>query len=262
LLVVIAIIAVLGAMLLPVLGQARRSARITACTSQLRQQGVAHAMYQDDFEGYFPLFGGEVALDQGAKKSDEHHRPWLLSGEGAAAYRSDYQPDVRIDYCTAVTFRTFGPSPKSVFGAYTFMNPANTPYHTNAVGYNFYTGRISGKKTGSHHDLDTISIRADPAEIIATDHFNRWIWNADIPYAGDGTAASTSSPWLSPHHDRSAQPVPLGSMNQLLADGSVHRVNMQGKILDGFGYLGYTRSYFVGEKRGRNSEWYFAYNSK
>lgn len=54
LLVVIAIIAILAAMLFPVFARAREAARKTACTSNLRQQGQAFAMYLQDYDEMFP----------------------------------------------------------------------------------------------------------------------------------------------------------------------------------------------------------------
>ena len=50
LLIVIAIIAILASMLLPVLGQAREAARKTACGANQKQVGLALQHYQGDFD--------------------------------------------------------------------------------------------------------------------------------------------------------------------------------------------------------------------
>jgi prepilin-type N-terminal cleavage/methylation domain-containing protein/prepilin-type processing-associated H-X9-DG protein len=56
LLVVIAIIAILAAILFPVFSRARENARRTSCISNLKQMGVAHKMYLQDYdERYAPL---------------------------------------------------------------------------------------------------------------------------------------------------------------------------------------------------------------
>ena len=55
LLVVIAIIAILAAILFPVFAQAREAARKSSCQSNLKQLGIAVAMYTQDYEGGFPL---------------------------------------------------------------------------------------------------------------------------------------------------------------------------------------------------------------
>lgn len=52
LLVVIAIIAILAALLMPVVEQAREEARAISCNNNLRQIGIAHSMYINEHDGY------------------------------------------------------------------------------------------------------------------------------------------------------------------------------------------------------------------
>ncbi len=54
LLVVIAIISILASILFPAFTRARESARMTSCTSNMRQLGIAMGMYAQDYDGLFP----------------------------------------------------------------------------------------------------------------------------------------------------------------------------------------------------------------
>ncbi|GJM19756.1 MAG: hypothetical protein DHS20C14_19690 [Phycisphaeraceae bacterium] len=73
LLVVIAIIALLIGILLPALGQARRTAQQTVCLSQMRQLELAHAMYLGDSDGVLI----DAALPHGTISGDMR-KTWLL----------------------------------------------------------------------------------------------------------------------------------------------------------------------------------------
>ncbi len=80
LLVVIAIIAVLAALLLPALGQAKATAQRSQCVSNLKQIGCAIQMYADDSDDTLP---GPVWLGQpfDYSSADNNSLTYLLAGQ-------------------------------------------------------------------------------------------------------------------------------------------------------------------------------------
>lgn len=69
LMVVIAIIAILASMLLPVLGQAKRKAQSIACVNKVRQWGMALKMYTDDHQEKYPYDGtSRMPINAGPNK--------------------------------------------------------------------------------------------------------------------------------------------------------------------------------------------------
>ncbi|PIX43967.1 MAG: hypothetical protein COZ56_05880 [Armatimonadetes bacterium CG_4_8_14_3_um_filter_58_9] len=76
LLVVIAIIAILAAILFPVFAKAREKARTASCQSNLKQIGLAFAMYKNDYDETAPLYnvdgtGGWVSQLQPYTKNSQ-----------------------------------------------------------------------------------------------------------------------------------------------------------------------------------------------
>ena len=79
LLVVVGIIAILAALLLPVVGQARAMARSTTCTSNLRQLGVAMGIYLNVWDCY-PVHQWKIDVNDDGDTNDDYERVrWFRS---------------------------------------------------------------------------------------------------------------------------------------------------------------------------------------
>lgn len=104
LLVVIGILAILSAVLFPVLASAKRQAIGAACLSQFRQNAIAHLLYSEDYDGRVVLASYKVPDRDGVRTGDVTWVQLLLA----------YSQDVKLYWCPAD--RTVRPtSPYAVY---------------------------------------------------------------------------------------------------------------------------------------------------
>lgn len=89
-LIVVAIIAILGAIALPVYSTAKRSAQNTGCVSNLRQLGLALGLYANDNQGWAPPWGTRTSWASNETWIDGQPQKW----RDALAYYAGKNHDI------------------------------------------------------------------------------------------------------------------------------------------------------------------------
>lgn len=145
LLVVVAIIAVLAALLLPALREARDNAKRMVCVNNLRQIYLAMNAYAQDHDGYMPPTWGSTPGDAAMVNRDRISTSWAYLIE-------EYHP-LRVSwYCpasarTASFFRTpsaklvIASNPQATYLGY-FLLPGRAPTGWNLLGTENRPARI------------------------------------------------------------------------------------------------------------------------
>lgn len=138
LLVVVAVIAVLAALLLPALANAKRQAQAVKCSSNLRQLGLAAQMYFDDHEGLaFSNRWGPMQV--GLKDGVLHWFGWLQNGtdgnrdfDGRLGPLYEYVNGLGVEICPSLDYRSAVFKLKARGAAYGYGY--NIHVSTNATG--------------------------------------------------------------------------------------------------------------------------------
>ena len=159
LLVVIAIIAILAAILLPALQQARGRARATACANQLKQIGICVQEYADEFDGYYMPSSLYTPSASGFSRGWFYGDTWLAKKLYKTTQAKDESdrlkilmcPEVREDetipwastsllltqsYMMNAAIASYNPSLKK-FGK--LQNPSKVPYILDGYGAASYS---------------------------------------------------------------------------------------------------------------------------
>ena len=133
LLVVIAIIAILAALMLPSLFQAKSAARSMACKNNLRQYGIALSSYVGD-QGHYPVYNFDPTDAEGKTQEYWHDRllPYIGAdwAEKSPFKCSDYNGVTLLGNDNAVALGSYGYNAFGVKLGYSSLGLGGTFSHT------------------------------------------------------------------------------------------------------------------------------------
>ncbi len=208
LLVVIAIIALLMGILMPALHRVKKQAQEMACRANLRQYGIAHNIYLDDYDFKYPDAWTSLVMTEEPVSGYQRYCRWHDPRYPADGPFWPYLAAEKVHLCPLFNSlaRTYG---------------ANHPSHDPAIPvvpyYNYSMNYFLSKKKRSEFTR-TLS------EIFFFSEENMWLRTGCSFVLNDNALCGDGRDWFGTFHNTKSGDLDSGSVNAVFVDAHVEPV--------------------------------------
>jgi prepilin-type N-terminal cleavage/methylation domain-containing protein len=227
LLVVIAIIAVLMAILMPALQRVREQAREVTCRANLRQYGIAQAVYLDENDDRYPSAWVSLVADEQPVSGYERYCRWHDPRYPADGPFWPYLSEEKVNLCPS--FKVLAKSEGKRHPAHDDSIPI-VPYYSYSM--NAYLGSKSGDPHGSAQANSTglggvykrSEITRSKAEVFFFSAENMWTRPGNQNVLNDNALCGDGRDWFGTFHSTRSGDLNSGMVNAVFVDAHVDEI--------------------------------------
>jgi len=235
LLVVIAIIAILMAIMMPALQRVKEQAREITCRANLRQYGIAQAMYLDDNADRYPSAWRSLVANERPVSGYERYCRWHDPRYPADGPFWPYLKSDKVHLCPS--FKVLAKSEGTRHPSHVASNPV-VPYYSYSM--NSWLGAKQGDAGGSSATDSTgrggiytrSEISRSHAEVFFFAAENMWSRPGNSNVLNDNALCPDGRDWFGTLHITASGDLNSGMVNVVFVDAHVEKVR-SGLAADG-----------------------------
>ena len=208
LLVVIAIIAVLMAILMPALQRVREQAREVTCRANLRQYGIAQAVYLDENDDRYPYAWTSLVANEQPVSGYERYCRWHDPRYPADGPFWPYLSEDKVHLCPA--FKVLAKTQGQNHPSHDMSIPI-VPYYSYSM--NYFLSRHKGSEFTKKH-----------SEIFFFSEENMWLRPGCGYVLNDNALCGDGRDWFGTFHNTKSGDLNSGMVNAVFVDAHVEPV--------------------------------------
>ena len=221
LLVVIAIIALLMGILMPALQRVKEQAKEITCRANLRQYGIAHAMYLGDFDDRYPEAWESLVASETPEGTTGYQRfcRWHDPRYPADGPFWPYLASDKIHLCP--TFKVLAKNYGQEHPNHDDANPV-VPYYSYSM--NTYLGTNQTSDVDGGGVLKSSEITRIRSEVFFFSEENMWMRPGCEWVLNDNALCPDGRDWFGTFHDAQSGDLNSGNANAIFVDAHVESV--------------------------------------